>query len=517
MLHDQLTATSELALLLADAMPQLVWIADKAGAVTYFNKRVEEFAGARRGPGGYWEWQDMIHPHDLPATAAAWSSAMSTGTCFEVEHRMRRADGCYEWHLTRALPQTNAEGIVQHWFGTATNIHQQKLAQQVLCESEERFRLLTNSIPQIVWTTGPEGKTEFINDRWLTYTGQQAADTDGRMVMMHPDDLPFIMESWQEAQRAGASAEWEYRLLNQDTGRYRWFAARILPLKDETGTVLKWIGAATDIQNLKDTAGELERQVAERTRELHRLNAALEAQAEELRRSNEDLEQFAHVASHDLKEPLRKLRTFGNRIVTDYGHLLPEKGVSFLGKMEASAARMGQMIDGVLHYSLLGSMEQRLVRVDLNEVLTHIEADLEVLVQQKSALLVRTPLPAVAGVPVLLHQLFYNLIQNALKFSRAGVVPEIEVSVTDVHPWERQEPGYVAIRVCDNGIGFDPQFARSIFKTFTRLHSQDHYEGTGLGLALCQKIVQRHRGRIRAEGTPGAGATFTVLLPTEGE
>ncbi|RYY99458.1 MAG: PAS domain-containing protein, partial [Chitinophagaceae bacterium] len=180
-MRQQLAAAPALALLLADAMPQLVWIADLTGTVTYFNSRVHEFDGARRHADGYWEWQEMVHPDDLAATADAWTLARGTGARFEVEHRMRLANGRYEWHLTRALPQTDDLGLVQQWFGTATNIHQQKETERVLRESEERFRLLTNSIPQIVWTTGPDGKTEYINDRWLNYTGQAATDTAGRV------------------------------------------------------------------------------------------------------------------------------------------------------------------------------------------------------------------------------------------------------------------------------------------------------------------------------------------------
>ncbi|RYY98273.1 MAG: PAS domain-containing sensor histidine kinase, partial [Chitinophagaceae bacterium] len=213
------------------------------------------------------------------------------------------------------------------------------------------------------------------------------------------------------------------------------------------------------------------------------------------------------------KEPLRKLRTFGSRLASEYGHLLPGPGTGYLQKMEASAARMSQMIDGVLHYSLLSSIDQQLMEVDLDGLLLHVASDLEVLLQQKGGRLQVEPLPPVAGIPVLLQQLFYNLVQNALKFSRAGVAPEVSISVCTDLPGGRAEPGYVAIRVRDNGIGFAPEFATGIFKTFARLHPQERYEGTGLGLALCQKIVQRHRGRIWAEGTPGAGATFTVLLP----
>src|SRR5689334_11613879 len=133
---------------LADAMPQLVFIADAQGRVTYFNSRIHEYAGARQLADGSWEWQGIIQPEDLGTTALTWMQSLATGLPFESEHRMQRANGTFNWHLTRALPQRDATGDITHWFGTATNIHHQKAAEQTLRESEERFRLLTNSIPQ---------------------------------------------------------------------------------------------------------------------------------------------------------------------------------------------------------------------------------------------------------------------------------------------------------------------------------------------------------------------------------
>jgi light-regulated signal transduction histidine kinase (bacteriophytochrome) len=264
-----------------------------------------------------------------------------------------------------------------------------------------------------------------------------------------------------------------------------------------------WIGSASDIQNLKEQSRWLEEQVHERTRALKELNQSLKI-------SNEDLQQFAHVASHDLKEPIRKIKTFSNRLQDDYKSVLPDKANNFISKILSATDRMYAMIDGVLSYSTTTSLEQPKQSVDLNEVMKHIQTDLEVPIVEKGATIITEPLPIVYGAPVLLYQLFYNLINNALKFSHTDKAPLVTIKSYAVMIDDKP---FVKIVLADNGIGFNQEDAEKIFTTFTRLNSKDKYEGTGLGLALCKKIVQRHNGYIYAYGEKNAGAQFTVLLP----
>jgi light-regulated signal transduction histidine kinase (bacteriophytochrome) len=247
----------------------------------------------------------------------------------------------------------------------------------------------------------------------------------------------------------------------------------------------------------------LEQEVKNRTRELEELNVALQ-------QSNEDLQQFAHVASHDLKEPVRKIRTFSNRLRDEYGNLLPEKGKTFLDKMQRATERIFSMIEGVLAYSTLNAAEQEIEKIDLNKTLANIEEDLEVSIQQKNARIVRSELPTVEGASILIHQLFYNLINNSLKFARTDELPVISITCSTFREGEQD---YVEIAISDNGIGFEQEFAKRIFDTFTRLNAKDKFEGTGLGLALCKKIVERHHGSITATGIRNEGAVFTILLP----
>jgi light-regulated signal transduction histidine kinase (bacteriophytochrome) len=256
-------------------------------------------------------------------------------------------------------------------------------------------------------------------------------------------------------------------------------------------------------KRLNEQSAWLEQQVQERTMALKELNLSLTL-------SNEDLQQFAHVTSHDLKEPIRKIKMYSSRIQDEYQHLLPEKGNVFLNKIQSASNRVFSMIEGILSYSTLASADDPAVMVDLNDVLKNIESDLEVLIEEKNATLLIEQLPHVNGVPVLLYQLFYNLVNNALKFSKIIEPPVIIIQYSSV---KLDGSNFAKISLADNGIGFDQEQSEKIFITFTRLNSKDQYEGTGLGLTLCKKIVQRHGGFISANGVENKGAEFIVLLP----
>ena len=264
--------------------------------------------------------------------------------------------------------------------------------------------------------------------------------------------------------------------------------------------------AIVEMKNeLQEYSEKMEQLVAQRT--------------EELARSNEDLQQFAHVASHDLKEPLRKIATFSN-ILSEQKDSLSDRGRLYLQKIEQASNRMSNMIEGVFVYSTITVNERPYETVDLNKIMEGVENDLELAIIQTEAQINYSNLPGIMGIPLLLHQLFYNLINNALKFSKSGTRPVINITSNIVHKATEKNTSvngkpirYVQITIKDNGIGFNPAYAERMFGVFSRLNSKDKYEGTGLGLALCRKIVTRHKGEIYAEGEEGQGASFNVLLP----
>lgn len=316
---------------------------------------------------------------------------------------------------------------------------------------------------------------------------------------LHPDDRERVVK---EIHRVIDSNEtfWsdEYRFAREN-GEYRHILDRGNVLHDRHGNAVRMVGSMIDITQRK----KAEEKQQEFRRELERM---VERRTKELERSNEDLQRFAHVASHDLKEPVRKIKTFANLIYKDYGDKLGE-GKLFLEKVLSASDRLKVMIDGVLAYSTLNSSSQKIEKISLAEIISHVKNDLELLVSEKRAVIKVDDLPQIEGAEVLLYQLFYNLINNALKFSKQDAYPFVEIT----HRFLSNSS--VEVTVKDNGIGFSQEQADKIFDTFVRLHSKDDYEGTGLGLALCKSIVNRHGGFIKAFGEKGKEARFVITLP----
>jgi light-regulated signal transduction histidine kinase (bacteriophytochrome) len=241
-----------------------------------------------------------------------------------------------------------------------------------------------------------------------------------------------------------------------------------------------------------------------------RAELALKNHAQELSRSNAELEQFAYVASHDLQEPLRKIQAFGARLATKYSEALGADGGDYLARMEGAAARMQALINDLLSLSRVVSQAKPFVPVDLNALMVQVGSDLES--RLDGGLIQITPLPSIEADRSQMGQLFQNLVGNGLKFRRPGVPPVVRISGRDLDCVPGEIP-FVEISVEDNGIGFDDKYAERIFQIFQRLHGRGEYQGTGIGLAICRKIVDRHGGRIQAHGRPDAGALFTIILP----
>ena len=259
-------------------------------------------------------------------------------------------------------------------------------------------------------------------------------------------------------------------------------------------------------------AGEnarLEIQVAERTRELAALNATLQ-------RSNRDLEEFAYVASHDLQEPLRKIRAFGDRLRQKYATELDSRGQDYIERMRQAAERMAALITALLTYSRVSSRGVVFQPVDLDELAGQVLSDLETPIQELGATVDVKPLPPLEADPMQLRQLLQNLLSNALKYHVPNVPPVITLSGQTRSEASREghpQQDWVELRVQDNGIGFDEQYLDRIFTPFQRLHNRAEYEGTGMGLAVVRRICERHGGHVSAHSAPGQGTTFIVTLP----
>lgn len=411
---------------------------------------------------------------------------------FRIEYKSGISD---KWVVFSCSPLLNTEGQTIMVLVTFTDITTQMIAEQRLRQSEEQLRFLAESIPQLVWLMNDKGECMFRNSKWEEYTGVDVPNFDLWKEIVHPDDLNRVSNIWREGISTGTKIRDELRLRNK-FGDYRWHSLSGEPIKNDEGVIIRWLGIYSDIHDQKTATERLENLVAIRTKELQR--------------SNEDLQQFAHVASHDMKEPLRKIKIFGSRLQDEFRSELPEKAHLYLEKIESASNRLFSMVDGVLQYSLLNASLQRTEEIDLNDLFVHIISDLELRILHSNARILYANLPVVQGAPILIYQLFFNLVSNSLKFQSGHDAPLIEV---DFETISINHIPYFSIRIRDNGIGFEQEYAEKIFNSFSRLNSKDRFEGTGLGLALCKKITERHNGSIEASASVGKGAIFTVTLP----
>jgi len=400
--------------------------------------------------------------------------------------------GTYYFDFTYK-PIFDSDGNVYGIMDMASDVTAQVIAMRQMEQSEAKARLAIESADlgpyEVNLLTDEIETSERFNEIWGISKGmsrERIAD------YIHPDDVLTRSHAHSLALKTG-NLDYETRIVHDDESEH-WVKIKGKIIFSENGTPITLLGVIQNITEQKRFAEQLTKQVNERTLELHR--------------SNEDLLQFAHVASHDLKEPIRKIKIFSSMLQEEFGSLLPEKGNTYLKKVQNATERMFAMIEGVLTYSTLNAADQPIEQIDLNEIIENIETDLEVLIHQKNGVVQKlNNLPSIEGASVLIYQLFYNLINNALKFSKIGEPPVIQISAVSV------TAEMVAIEVSDNGIGLDPEYIDKIFETFSRLNAKDAYEGTGLGLALCKRIAERHHGTIKASGVKGEGASFTISLP----
>lgn len=359
----------------------------------------------------------------------------------------------------------------------------QRQTQQALRESEARYRVLTESMPQLVWTCHPDGRCDYLSSQWVAYTGvpeSEQLDLQWLERVIHPDDRERTREHWLGAVAGLHPYDIEYRIRAAD-GTYRWFQTRGVPMYDNDGVIVRWYGTCTDIHDRKRAE-------------------------EELQHANRHLEEFAYVASHDLQEPLR--------VVNAYTELLLRRKLSadpeaqrFGQFIQQGVSRMETLIRDLLTFSrtIQNRYEPGGAKADLAQALSEAMTVLNNRIQESGADVQSDELPSVPGDEQKLALVFQNLLSNALKYRQPDVQPKIRITA------HRDDRRWI-ISVEDNGIGFEQEYAEKIFGLFKRLHSTE-YPGNGLGLAICQRLIEGHGGQIWAESKPGVGSTFRFSLP----
>ncbi|MBX2906230.1 MAG: PAS domain-containing protein [Taibaiella sp.] len=316
----------------------------------------------------------------------------------------------------------------------------------------------------------------------------------------HKRDQDVVMEQIKAALRSGTELNMEYRIVTaRNNVKLLQCVGRVV--YDRAGRAIKLAGSIRDITTQRTIENNMRKMV------------------DELHRSNRELEEFAYAASHDLQEPLRKITTFSDRLSEKYKDVLAGEGEMYLTRMVSSAENMRQLINGLLEFSRISQSAGQFEETDLNSTMQEVLSDLELKVEETGTVVRCDVLPVVEAVRTQMKQLFQNLISNAIKFQKAGTPPIIKIEVTMPAEGELQKfnlspaKGYHKIVVSDNGIGFENEYAMRIFQVFQRLHGKSEYPGSGIGLAICKKILEYHHGTIYAESEPGKGSKFTFLLP----
>ncbi|HLT71807.1 MAG TPA: chemotaxis protein CheB [Cyclobacteriaceae bacterium] len=401
------------------------------------------------------------------------------------------------------------------------DITERKNAEDVLKISEAHFRQLAEMTPGRVTAADALGIIYYYNKSWTDYTGLSLEELlkTGLDEFVHPDDMEELVRRRMNSIATGSPFEMEWRIKNKN-GEYLWHLCRSVPVKDGTGRIVKWIGSATEIQQQKEHEEVLEMAVDERTAELKSKN-------EDLQKVNSELEAFAYVTSHDLQEPLRKIQTFASRILAED---IPTKIRSDFDRIRGSALRMQTLIRDLIFFSRTTQSEKIFVRKDVSAILEAVKNDFREIVDEKLAIIeTEGTLHEASVIPFQFHQLLYNLIGNALKFSDPERPPHIIIKgeIAQASDLEKKNPAlaiqndgilvagkaYYHLSISDNGIGFELLYRDKIFEMFQKLSERETSQGTGIGLAIVKRIVANHKGVITASGEPNRGATFDIYIP----
>ena len=409
-------------------------------------------------------------------------------------------------------PVAAANGSQFAWSWMFRDITKQRKSERLVKESEERFRSLAQTLPQLIWVTDAQGNLEFASFRWKDYSGIEPGGEKEWKELVHPDDYDNINAAWTNCLLTGHTYKFDVRFKRKD-GVYRWHSIIGEPVYDNDNKILKWVGACTDIQTEKVFTQELEKLVKERTQALENTNI-------ELAKMNKELQSFAYISSHDLQEPLRKIQTIVSYITAKEVNNLSEKGKDFFKRMQQAAQRMQALIEDLLAYSSIKATEIKLENTDLNKIIEEVKDDLKEELMEKHATIETNKLCNANIIPFQFRQLLHNLIGNSLKFSKSNVLSHIQIK-SDIKKGiefniDKLLPQvmYCHISYADNGIGFEQQYSEKIFELFQSLHDRTEYNGTGIGLSIVKKIVENHNGIIIAKGELNKGATFDIYFPT---
>ncbi|KAF2330666.1 sensor histidine kinase [Flavobacterium daemonense] len=380
-----------------------------------------------------------------------------------------------------------------------------------LGESENRYRTLVDTIPVLICIVSDRNNVLLANNAFRIHLKVPLVVFDKKSLetFIHYDDVHLIIEGWNYAKKNKVEFSADIRIKKDDA--YIWHNISIMPNKSEDGSIGSWL-----IYFVNNNAQKMIVEALKDNSELRKIQLELESANSKLKFKNKELEQFAFITSHDLQEPLRKIMIMISRAAE---HLTEQqKTLYYFDKITLAAGRLSNLISDVLNYSRVNNHNNFAAKVGLDDIAVQTLDDLSLIIEEKKAIVNISPLPTINGIDTQLRQLFYNLINNALKFNSAQPTVNISSRIISAQSDTTFDPAapsgnFHVISIEDNGIGMDSEYSGRIFDMFQRLHQRDQYSGNGIGLALCKRIIENHQGIINFTSFPGEGTTFWIYFP----
>jgi PAS domain S-box-containing protein len=484
---------------LVTATAQIVWSSDPEGQVVDDMPMWRAFTGTTRTQIAGAGWLDSLHPDDRNRTEQVWTKACRNREPYETEYRIRRADGVYRTFSVRRVPVLEDDGTVREWVGTCTDITERRRAEEEVRQAAQYVRtLLEVSLDPLV-TIGKDGKIRDVNRATEDVTGcsrDRLIGTDFSNYFTEPDTA---RRGYESVFAQGAMRDYPL-VIRSTSGTVTDVVYNASVFKNAAGEVEGVFAAARDVTRMK--AAELE---------VRRLNEELEQRVilrtAQLAAANKELEAFTYSVSHDLRAPLRHISGFSKILAEEFAAGLPPEAQTHLQRIQEGTRRMGQLVDDLLNLARVGRREPTLQVAGLRSIVDEVINSLKAETADRQVEWKIGDLPYVECDTALIQQVFQNLLSNALKFTRPRSHAVIEIG-------QELQDGKAVVYVRDNGVGFSMKYSDKLFGVFQRLHRAEDFEGTGVGLATVQRIIQKHGGRVWAEAELDKGASFYFTLGT---
>lgn len=475
-------------ILLADAMPQIVWTADQEGNMDFINSWAEKYTGASKKELLDGSWTSFIHPDDLTSYKARLQLFIESQEEFEIEYRLRDSKGLYRWHLGRGIPVRDKEKKVVKYIGTATDIHEHK---RLLRRYELKARELEKTmeaIPQVVWTTEPDGRVIYFNRQWYQYTGSTPRESlnEAWLSAVHPEDVRRTKETWQHSLDSGKDYHIEYRLKRAD-GVYHWFIGKAVPLWDNEGAIDRWFGTCSDIQDQVLQRDELD----QKNRKLYQINRYLD--------------DFVHAVAHDLRSPVAGLK-LSFELISQVDESKQEKIMrgcqTYLDKLDNTLQGLVQLIEVQEE-----SQQQYYEPIDIHQVLDQVVMDLQQKLMDAGAAVKFKNLEwrTIIYPKPYIYNILRNIIRYALRFR------DTSERLTFCISTRQTNDNLMLIEIKDNGPGINlEKEIKNLFKPFSHINKGSDKQG--MGLAIVKHMVEKNGGKIEVKSKLGKGTRFKLYL-----